>query len=247
MTTSPACRTSEEREQLILEHIQQVQWIASRMHERLPETVLQEDLISAGMLGLIAAVDKYDPSRNASLKTYAEHKIRGAILDSIRALDNVPAHRRRRAKLVQSAIEAAQRRSTDMPDDGDIAREVNLTVEEYREALGDLRRPPIATLDSGANDGPDASPLRYISDRSESSPGSIAERAALQRLLVQAITYLPKVERTIIGLYFTEELSLAEIGQVLHIHTSRVSQLKLQAVLRLRSYMKKKWPAGRAS
>ena len=245
-TSAPAYRTPEERERLILEHMRQVRWIAANVHERLPETVLQEDLISAGIVGLISAVDNFDPSRNASLRTYAEHKIRGAILDSVRALDTVPVHRRRRAKHVQAAIDAAQRSQAGVPADEDLACQLGLTIEEYRDALCDIGRTATA-LETDGHDHAGSSPLRYIADKSELSPGWIAERQALQRLLVQAIDFLPKVERVVIGLYFLEELSLAEIARVLHVHTSRVSQLKLQAVLRLRSYMQKKWPAGRAS
>ena len=245
-TPAAANRSAAERDRLILEHMRQVRWIAANLHERLPDTVLQEDLVSAGIVGLIAAVDNYDPTRNASLRTYAEQKIRGAMLDSVRALDSVPVHRRRRAKVVQSAIEKAQQTSRSAPLDEDIASELGLSLEEYREALCDIRGSTVA-LELSAHSGHSASPLRHIADSSESSPISIVEREELQRLLVRAITFLPKTERTIIGLYFMEELSLAEIAQVLQLHTSRVSQLKLQAVLRLRSYMEKKWPAGRAS
>jgi RNA polymerase sigma factor for flagellar operon FliA len=147
---------------------------------------------------------------------------------------------------VQSAIEEAQRHSGVMPPEEEIARNLGFTLNEYRQALCDIAA-RTSTLETSPHDERTANPLRFIPDRSESSPGWIVERDQLQSLLVQAIKYLPKVERTIIGLYFMEELSLAEIGQVLKLHTSRVSQLKLQAVLRLRSYMQKKWPRGRAS
>ena len=90
--------TVEDRERLIIQHLPQVRWIASSIHDRLPATVLQEDLVSAGILGLIAAIDNFDPTRNTSLRTYAEHRIRGAILDSIRGLDGIPSHQRKRAK-----------------------------------------------------------------------------------------------------------------------------------------------------
>src|SRR3954454_22571603 len=99
--------SAKEREELTLEHLPQVTWIASRIHEKLPSNVQLDDLISAGIVGLLAAIDKVYPSPNASLKTYAEYKIRGAILDSIRGLDGIPSHRRKHVKQVQEAIKAA--------------------------------------------------------------------------------------------------------------------------------------------
>lgn len=230
--TIDSCRTPEERERLILQHMKQVRWIAASVHERLPGNVLQEDLISAGTIGLIAAVDHFDASRNTSLRTYAEHRIRGAILDWLRSMDSVPAQTRRRAKAVQSAMDAAQQRTQCTPSEEDIALELGLTLPEYRKELCDIAR---------------VNALRCIPERAELLPSCLAERKSLQRLLAQAITFLPKLERTVVGLYYVEELSLAEIGRVLGVHASRVSQLKWQAVLRLRSYLAKKWPSGRRS
>src|ERR1700758_457706 len=105
-----AAKSAQQREALILEHLPQVNWIASRIHEKLPPSVQLDDLISAGIVGLLAAVDNFDPSHNASLKTYAEYKIRGAILDSIRGLDGIPSHRRKHLKQVADAISAAEQR-----------------------------------------------------------------------------------------------------------------------------------------
>ncbi len=102
-----AARSEQEREELILEHLKQVHFIAARIHEKLPSSVELDDLISAGIVGLLAAVDNYDPSKNASLKTYAEYKIRGAILDSIRGLDGIPTHKRKRVKMVQEAMRSS--------------------------------------------------------------------------------------------------------------------------------------------
>src|SRR5947209_11823795 len=114
-------RSPRERDALILEHLPQVNWIATRIHEKLPPTIELDDLISAGIVGLLAAVDNYDPSHNASLKTYAEYKIRGAILDSIRGLDGIPTHKRKRVKQVQEAIAAAERKLKRSPEEQEIA------------------------------------------------------------------------------------------------------------------------------
>lgn len=238
-TAGPA---SEERERLILQHLPQVRWIAGNLLERLPSTVLQDDLVSAGVIGLIAAVDNFDPSRNTSLRTYAEHKIRGAILDSIRGLDGVPQQHRKRAKQVQAAIESAEQRLQRAPTEEEIASDLRMSLEEYRQALFDIRGVTLGSLESVEQDGSGPSLIRYIADREELSPGWVLERAALEQLLTSAIEWLPKIERTVIGLYFLEELTLVEIGEILGLHLSRVSQLKQQAILRLRSVMQKRWP-----
>jgi RNA polymerase sigma factor for flagellar operon FliA len=230
---------TSDRERLILEHLPQVRWIASRFRERLPSTVLEEDLFSAGVVGLIAAVDNFDASRNTTLRTYAEHRIRGAILDSIRGLDGVPSHQRQRAKQVQNAIQSAERRLTREPSEEEIAEELQISLEEYRQTLLDVRAVSLGSLETVDGKG---SLIRYLADREECEPGWVLEQETLKRLLATAIANMPQVERKVIGLYFMEELTLAEIGRVLGVHTSRVSQLKQQAILRLRAFMQKRWP-----
>ena len=121
--------TVEDRERLILEHLPQVRWIAANVHEKLPSGILQEDLVSAGIIGLIAAIDNFDPSRNTSLRTYAEYRIRGAILDSMRGLDGIPSHHRKRAKEVQAAIESAEQRLGRPASEEEIADELGMNLE----------------------------------------------------------------------------------------------------------------------
>lgn len=232
--------TADEREALILQHLPQVRWIVNNLQERLPGTILQEDLFSAGVLGLIAAIDNFDPSRNTTLKTYAEYKIRGAILDSIRGLDGVPPHQRKRAREVQAAMNSAEQKLQRVPTEEEIAQELGTTLEEYRQTLFNVRGVTLGALDTVGESGPGM--LRYLADREELSPGWILERSELQSLLATAIEHLPKIERTVIGLYFMEELTLVEIGGLLNLHLSRVSQLKQQAILRLRSGLRKRWP-----
>src|SRR5690349_20128619 len=130
--------TSEERERLILEHLPQVRLIARRIHERLPENVGLEDLISAGVVGLIAAIDRFDARHNVKLKTYAEYKIRGAILDSLRGLDWAPRQQRRRAKLIESAIASLEQRYQRTPTEEEIAAHLGLSVAEYQNWLSEV-------------------------------------------------------------------------------------------------------------
>src|ERR1700733_4433712 len=140
----------EERESLILEHLSNVRWIAMRIHEKIGGAVSLEDLISSGVIGLIHAVDSYDPKYNVKLKTYAEHKIRGAILDSIRGMDGIPAHKRKRLKQVQAAINALGQSLQPAPVEEEIAAELHLGLREYQEWLLELRGVSIGSLDAPA-------------------------------------------------------------------------------------------------
>jgi RNA polymerase sigma factor for flagellar operon FliA len=129
----------EEREHLILEHLPQVRWIASRIHERLPENTSLEDLISTGIIGLIHAIDSFDPTFNVKLKTYAEHKIRGAILDSIRGMDGIPPHKRKRLKQIQASMELLEQRLQRAPGEEEIAADLGISLKEYQDSLLELR------------------------------------------------------------------------------------------------------------
>ena len=126
-------RAADEREQLILEHLPQVRLIARRIHERLPDSVSLDDLISTGTIGLIAAIDRFDPTHNVKLKTYAEYKIRGAILDSLRGLDWAPRQQRKRSKQIEAAIALAEQRLHRAPSEDEIAKELGLNLAEYHE------------------------------------------------------------------------------------------------------------------
>src|SRR5271165_4446084 len=139
--------TEAEREQLILEHLPQVRLIARRIHERLPESVNLEDLISTGTIGLIAAIDNFDPRHNVKLKTYAEYKIRGAILDSLRNLDWAPRQKRRRAKQIEAAVAAVEQRMKRIPTEDEIAGQMGVSLEEYHGWLVEIRGLNIASLE----------------------------------------------------------------------------------------------------
>src|SRR6204780_3695987 len=130
--------TSAERERLILEHLPQVRLIARRIHERLPDSVNLDDLISTGAVGLISAIDRFDPTLNVKLKTYAEYKIRGAILDSLRGLDWAPRQQRKRSKQIEAAISQAEQRLHRTPDEEEIAAQLGLSIEVYQEWLDEL-------------------------------------------------------------------------------------------------------------
>jgi RNA polymerase sigma factor for flagellar operon FliA len=232
----------EERERLILEHLPQVKLIARRIHERLPESVSLEDLISTGTIGLIAAIDRFDPGHNVKLKTYAEYKIRGAILDSLRGLDWAPRQQRKRAKQIESAISVIEQRVHRTPSEEEIAKELGLALEEYHEWLVEIRGVNLGSLECASPDEEGHDLLRYISDDEDNWPSRLLEKSELQKLLAEAIDKMPSTEKIVLSLYYQEELTLREIAKVVNLHESRVSQLKSQGILRLRSYIEKRWP-----
>lgn len=235
------------RENLILEHLPQVKLIARRIHERLPVSVSLDDLISAGVIGLIAAIDRYDASHDVKLKTYAEYKIRGAILDSLRGLDWAPRQQRKRAKLIESAIAVLEQQHHRMPTEDEIAKHLGLTVADYQEWLSEIRGLTLGSLENAGSEEDGCDLLRYLADSDEQWPSQIVERVELERLLAQAIEKMPHLEKTVLSLYYYEEMTLRQIAKIVDLHESRISQLKSQAILRLRSYMQKRWPQQRGA
>jgi|YNPMSStandDraft_1061717.scaffolds.fasta_scaffold00211_7 RNA polymerase sigma factor for flagellar operon FliA len=241
---SPDIR-AEERERLILEHLPQVRLIARRIHEKLPESVSLEDLISTGILGLISAIDNFDPSLNVKLKTYAEYKIRGAILDTLRGLDWAPRQKRKKAKQIEAAIASAEQKLHRAPDEEEIAGELGLTLEEYHEWLLEVRGVNLGRLEQTRRDEEGRDLLKYVADSEDGWPSRILERTELERLLAEGIGQMPEIERTVLSLYYYEELTLREIAAIVNLHESRISQLKSQAILRLRAWLEKRWPIER--
>jgi RNA polymerase sigma factor FliA len=246
MYSNPATEmmSEVERERLILEHLPQVRLIARRIQERLPKNISLDDLVSTGVLGLISAIDNFDPSHNVKLKTYAEYKIRGAILDSLRGLDWAPRQKRRKTKQIEAAILSAEQRLKSTPTEEDIAAELDISLEEYHEWLVEIRGLNIASLEFAGNEqGRDM--LHFLPDNEENLPSTLLEKSELERLLAESIGQIPEIEKTILGLYYQEEFTLREIAEVVRLHESRISQLKSQAILRLRARLAAQWPLTR--
>ncbi len=238
---------ADERESLILEHLPQVRLIARRIHERLPESVSLDDLISTGIVGLISAIDNFEPRHNVKLKTYAEYKIRGAILDSLRGLDWAPRQQRKKVKQIEAAIAVIEQRVQRTPSEEEVAEELGVDLDEYHSWLVDIRGINLGSLEATTSEEDGRDLLQFVSDSEEEWPSHLLERAELERLLAGAIDKLPYIERTILSLYYHEELTLREVSKIVKLHESRVSQLKSQAILRLRSYIRKRWPSGRGA
>lgn len=238
--------TAEERERLIIEHLPQVRLIARKIHEKLPDTIALDDLLSAGALGLIQAIDHFDPRQNVKLRTYAEFRIRGAILDSLRDTDWAPRMKRKLARELEDAVSKAEQRCRRAPEEAEIAAELKIGVEEYRQRLSEVAALDIGELEFLRDDRETPVLMKYVATSDGDSPALQLERSELERLVAGCIDGIPKIEKTVLGLYFHEELTLKEIGEVMGLHYSRVSQLKSQAILRLRNAIAKRWPGVRS-
>jgi RNA polymerase sigma factor FliA len=223
------------RDQLLLEHLPQVQYIARRIHDRLPPQVLLEDLVHAGILGLMDAVRKYDPSKNVQLKHYAEFRIRGAILDSLRQVDWSPRTLRRQGRRLEQAISDCKGRFGRDPTEPEIAAELNMTLEDLQHLMGDLRGLDIGSLQADSNEpGSGEEALQYRPGSEEEDPFHQTLRSEMTGLLAKAVGELPDRERQVLALYHFEELTMKEVGAALGIGESRVSQIHTAALLRLR-------------
>jgi len=241
--SEPSEDRAAEREKQILEHLPQVRWVAMRLHERLlPNSTSVEDLISIGTVGLINAVDNFDPTRGAKLKTYAAYKIRGAILDSLRGADGVPSHKRKHVREVQRAMDVLEQRLQSAPTEEQIAEELGISLDLYREWLLDLRGVTISSLDAAAFQGDTRNLVCFIADPNDRSPAHMLEKSELEKVIEQGVKNIPRMEGLVFDLYYSQELSIREIASILNIHVTRVSQVKSQAIQRLRSYLETYWP-----
>jgi RNA polymerase sigma factor for flagellar operon FliA len=210
----------------------QVKRIAYHLLARLPASVQVDDLIQAGMLGLLEAARRYDPAQGTSFSTFAEPRIRGAMLDEIRKGDWTPRSVHRKAREVTAAIRAVETATGREAHDRDIAEQLGMTPAEYHETLADLRGQKLLSLDEAGSD--EESEIHRV-PAPNGDPSETVNREGLLKLLASAIDLLPEREKLVLSLYYDEELHLKEIGVVLGVSESRVSQLHGQALARLRA------------
>jgi len=223
-----------DRDRLLLEHLPTVRYLARRIHERLPQHVELEDLISAGVVGLIDAFSKFDHSKKVQFKSYAQFRIRGAILDSLRTLDWSPRELRRKGRAVEEAIRSTTQRLGRAPAEQEIAAEMQLSLPEFQQLLGDLKGLEIGSLHMERTEDSGDQELTYVPGAPEDDPLFRCLKGELKQRLADAIEDLPERERLVLTLYYYEELTMKEIGLTLGVVESRVSQIHSAAVLRLR-------------
>jgi len=229
---------TDEQERVLLDHLPIVRFLARRIHERLPQHVDIEDLVSAGVVGLMDAFAKFDPTKKVQFRSYAQFRIRGAILDSLRTLDWSPRELRRKGRAVEEAIRALTARMGRAPGEGEVAAEMALGLEEYQQLLGDLKGLEIGTLHMERNEDSGEEELAYVPGRIEEDPLFRCLRGELEERLSEAIAALPDRERLVMSLYYYEEMTMREIGLALGVVESRVSQVHASAVAHLRATLK---------
>jgi RNA polymerase sigma factor for flagellar operon FliA len=229
--------TSEERERLLLEHLISVRFIARKLHQTLPRHVELEDLVSAGMVGLMEACTRFDASRHVQFKSYAQFRIRGAILDWLRTLDWGPRELRRKARAIAETTRILAQRLGRAPGEHEIAEAMEMELEELQQLLGELRSLELGSLNAEHSKDEEDEELEYIPASAEEDPLFLCLAAESRQRLVDAIEKLPEKERLVLTLYYYEELTMREIGLTLGVVESRVSQIHSGAVRHLRTVL----------
>ena len=231
----------ENSEQIIKEYAPMVKYVANRIALRLPPHIEVDDLISVGVIGLIDAIEKYDPTRGAKFKTYAEFRVRGSILDELRSLDWVPRSVRQKASAMDSVIEKLKAKHGRMPEDEEVAKAMGMSLDDFFEALNQTQSMPILSLEDlgiAKESGEHQSLLDCLAGKGDADPQTQLRLNELKDIIAKAIDTLPEKERLMVSLYYYEELTMKEIGEVLGITESRVSQIHSKAVFRLRTKLK---------
>ena len=232
----------EKRDELILAYTPLIKYIASRLASRLPPQVAFDDLISSGIIGLIDAIDKFDLSKNVQFKTYAEFRIRGAMLDELRSLDWVPRSVRRKATNIEHAFSKIEKKLGRPARDEEAAAELGISLEEYYSLLDETKSITFMDIELVGQKKPDQiSPGNGLASISmdTTDPFAAINLKQIRQLLAEAIDSLPEKERLTVSLYYFNELTMKEIGQVLDYTESRISQMHSKAMLRLRTKIKK--------
>ncbi|NGN70406.1 RNA polymerase sigma factor WhiG [Streptomyces sp. A7024] len=227
------------REQLILHYSPLVKYVAGRVSVGLPANVEQADFVSSGVFGLIDAIEKFDPERSIKFETYAITRIRGAMIDELRALDWIPRSVRQKAKAVERAYGTLETALHRTPSEAEVASEMDISLEELHGVFSQLSFANVVALEEllhvSSESGDRLSLMDTLEDTAADNPVEVAEDRELRRLLARAVNTLPDREKTVVTLYYYEGLTLAEIGQVLGVTESRVSQIHTKSVLQLRA------------
>ena len=224
----------EERDRVVLEHLPQVKAIARRIHERLPQHVPLEDMVHAGVLGLMDAYQKYDANKNVQFHSYAAFRIRGAILDSLRELNWSPRELRRKARQIEDVALKVSQELARAATDVETADRMGLSLPEFHKLLSEIGGLDMAIFPSEREDGSDEDVLEQVPDTEANSPLACSIASEQREILVRAIDELPPNERQVLALYYFEELTMKEVGTVLGVGESRVSQIHSMALVRLR-------------
>lgn len=233
--------TPEKRDELILAYAPLIKYIATRLLSRLPPSISLDDLISSGIIGLIDAIDKFDLGKNVQFKTYAEFRIKGAMLDELRALDWVPRSVRGKISQLEAAYNNMEQTLGRPATDEEMAQALSLPLEEFHKLLDETKSVSFMDIEMLRQNAPEKEETSFtdLLDENGLDPFSALNFSQIRNLVAQAITELSDKEKLVISLYYFEELTMKEIGLVLGYTESRISQMHSKAVLRLRTKLKK--------
>ena len=244
LAKSPGVRSGAERDALIRKYAPLVRQTAMRVSMRLPSSVNLDELISAGCLGLIDAVDKFDPTKETRFKTYAQFRIRGAILDELRSMDWYSRSMRKKIQDVDRAVASVEARTQQPATEDEVAGELGLPIGEYQSLLSDIHGAALLNLDAFIRDedGDGSAARRTFTEqlKSPEDPEADVERRQMVALVEEAIKKLTEKEQVVLSLYYFEELTLREIGEVMERTESRICQIHSAAMTKLRGRMKRR-------
>lgn len=228
-------KTAKERDRLIIACLPYIKTTAQRLSVYANPSQDADDLINAGIIGLMDAIDRYDPIKGASFKNYAQHRIRGEMMDEIRSMDWVPYSTRDKARKIEKAYAELERNGNHFPDEEEIANALGISLEQYHDTLLEVSRMTISLLDDIFHDDDNFSDPEDINGK---DPEAEALMTETENIVGEAIERLPEKERLIISLYYYEEMTMKEIGKAVNLTESRVCQIHSSAILRLHSRLK---------
>lgn len=242
----PKKLSQNQKDVLIKEYAPLIRFIAQKIAVRLPSNIELDDLISAGVIGLMDAIDKYDPSRDNKFKTYAEFRVRGAILDELRAQDWVPRSIRDKAKLLDKTLVHLEADLGRTATDEEVSKALNISVDEFHDLVNQVRPISLLSIDDAQtfSNTDKKSILNLLEGSKTNSPYNQLNLKTVKEFVAKGIEELPERQRLVLSLYYYEDLNLKEIGQVLRVTESRVSQLHAQAVQRLRARLQATLDSG---
>ncbi len=230
------------KEQIVLEHAPLIRYIVNRIAVRLPSHIDLDDLHNTGVIGLMDAIDKYDPDKNCKFKTYAEFRIKGAILDQLRSLDWVPRSVRQKSRRLERAYGEVEQRLGRSASEEEVADSLGLQLDKFHELMNQVRGISLVNLEELRGNGGDGDRAGTFADVVEDvhseNPFATLKLSETKNLIGDTIGALPEKERLVVSLYYYEDLNMKEIGQILGITESRVCQIHTKAVLRLRAKLK---------
>jgi len=230
-------KDSDIRTYFIQKYAPLVKYVAGKVAVGMPHNVEFDDLVSYGTFGLLDAIEKYDPAKEVKFKTYAMTRIRGAVFDELRTIDWIPRSIRQKAKQIEKTIVELENKLGRTVEDEEIAKELELSIDEFHMLVSKISGTSLVSLNDiwhGNDDSDELSFLETIESPSNMNPDVMVEREEIKTIIIQSIQKLPEKEKKVIVLYYYEDLTLKEIGEVLEVTESRVSQLHTKAIMRLR-------------